>query len=71
MQAGLCDHCAWQKVIRSGRGSTFSLCTRSKVDPAFPKYPRVPVGSCPGFEARPPARDGADRHAGSARGPAG
>jgi hypothetical protein len=49
--AGLCDSCRHQKLIRTGRGSEFSMCLRSKVDPAYPKYPRVPVTQCPGYEA--------------------
>ena len=52
MQAGLCDRCAHQKVIRNTRGSTFSLCERSKADPSFPKYPPLPVVRCAGFERR-------------------
>jgi len=50
---GLCDRCVHQRVVRSGRGSVFSLCERSLDDPRYPKYPRVPVGSCPGFTQRP------------------
>ena len=50
---GLCDSCTHQRVVRSGRGSVFSLCERSLDDPRYPKYPRVPVGSCPGFVQRP------------------
>lgn len=53
MRAGLCDTCRHQKVIRTTRGSAFSLCRRSKVDPAFPKYPRLPVARCAGYEERP------------------
>ena len=49
--AGLCDSCRHQKLIRTGRGSEFSMCLRSKAEPAYPKYPRVPVGQCPGYEA--------------------
>jgi hypothetical protein len=52
VQAGLCDRCVHQKVIRNTRGSAFSLCERSKVDPAFPKYPRLPVVRCAGFDER-------------------
>jgi hypothetical protein len=40
-------------VIRNTRGSSFSLCERSKDDPAFPKYPRLPVLECRGYEPRP------------------
>jgi hypothetical protein len=39
-----------QKLIRSGRGSVFSMCLRSKTDERFPKYPRIPVERCPGYE---------------------
>ena len=52
MNAGLCDSCRHQKIIRSGRGSEFSMCLRHKTDPRFPKYPRIPVGRCPGYERR-------------------
>jgi hypothetical protein len=48
--AGLCDTCRHQRLVRTGRGSEFSLCERSKTDPSFPKYPRVPVLECRGFE---------------------
>jgi hypothetical protein len=48
--AGLCDSCRHQRLVRTGRGSEFSLCERSKTDPSFPKYPRVPVLECRGFE---------------------
>jgi hypothetical protein len=48
--AGLCDSCRHQRVVRNTRGSTFSLCERSKTDPAFPRYPRLPVIECVGYE---------------------
>ena len=51
-QAGLCDSCVHQKLIRTGRGSEFSMCLRSKDDPRYDKYPRIPVGACPGHERR-------------------
>lgn len=51
MIAGLCDSCVHQKLIRSGRGSVFSMCLRSKTDKRFPKYPRIPVEHCPGYES--------------------
>ncbi len=50
---GLCDSCLHQQLVPNTRGSVFSLCERSKTDPAYPRYPRVPVLSCPGFEPRP------------------
>jgi hypothetical protein len=49
--AGLCDSCRHQRVVRNTRGSSFSLCERSKTEPdRFPRYPRVPVTSCSGYE---------------------
>ena len=50
--AGVCDTCAHQQVVRNTRGSVFSLCLRSRTDPAYPKYPRVPVLACRGHEPR-------------------
>ncbi len=47
---GLCDGCAHQQRVPNTRGSVFSLCKRSREDPAYPRYPRVPVLRCPGFE---------------------
>ena len=49
---GLCDSCRYQRIVRSGRGSVFTMCLKSREDPAFPKYPRVPVTSCPGYERK-------------------
>jgi hypothetical protein len=46
--AGLCDTCVHQQVVRNTRGSSFSLCRLSREDPAYPRYPRVPVLACPG-----------------------
>jgi hypothetical protein len=49
--AGLCDSCRHQQIVRNTRGSVFSLCRRSKAEPdRFPRYPRLPVLSCPGYE---------------------
>ena len=50
--AGLCDSCRHQRLVPNTRGSTFSLCERSKTDPRFAKYPRIPVERCPGYEER-------------------
>jgi len=50
--AGICNACAHQQLVPNRRGSVFSLCRRSKTDPAFPRYPRIPVAECLGFERR-------------------
>ncbi len=53
VQAGLCDSCRHQQVVRNTRGSVFSLCRRSRDEPErFPRYPRLPVLACPGYETR-------------------
>jgi len=57
VKAGLCDACRWQKVIRNTRGSAFSMCRH----PELPKYPRLPVVSCSGFDQRPATGDQRER----------
>jgi hypothetical protein len=49
---GLCDGCAHQQLVPNTRGSVFSLCLRSRTDPAYARYPRLPVRECPGHEPR-------------------
>ncbi|HLM86370.1 MAG TPA: hypothetical protein VK272_09305 [Solirubrobacteraceae bacterium] len=49
---GLCATCKHQQIVRNTRGSSFSLCGRSREDPAYPRYPRLPVLACPGYEPR-------------------
>lgn len=51
---GLCGRCRHAREIRSDRGSRFILCERSRDDPRFARYPRLPVRACPGFEPLPP-----------------
>ncbi|HWH92733.1 MAG TPA: hypothetical protein VNT03_02630 [Baekduia sp.] len=48
---GLCDRCAHQKLVQSGRGSMFSMCRLGLEDPDWPKYPRMPVERCSRFAA--------------------
>jgi len=52
MGFGLCDSCVHQRIVRNTRGSVFSLCRRSRDEPEFPRYPRVPVVQCGGHETR-------------------
>jgi len=52
--AGLCDTCGHQQLVPNTRGSVFSLCRRSRSEPdRFPRYPRLPVTVCAGYEPRP------------------
>ncbi len=52
MNSGLCGSCAWVRRIENDRGSVFFHCGRSKLEPRYPKYPRLPVLRCEGYEAR-------------------
>jgi hypothetical protein len=47
-RVGLCASC--RHVQRVSARSTFYLCSRSFVNPAFLKYPPLPVVKCDGFE---------------------
>ncbi|HEX5851741.1 MAG TPA: hypothetical protein VFY36_01490 [Solirubrobacteraceae bacterium] len=51
--AGLCETCVHLREVRNTRGSTFYLCERSREDPAYPRYPRLPVLECRGHELKP------------------
>jgi hypothetical protein len=51
--AGLCNTCVHQRLVRTTRGSVFTLCGRSRDEPErFPRYPRIPVRECLGWERR-------------------
>lgn len=52
VKAGLCDRCRYQRIVSTTRGSSFSLCEKSKEDERFPKYPRIPVVACVGYSPR-------------------
>ncbi len=51
-RVGLCASCVHARRVTSGRGPTFVLCGRSQSDASYPKYPRLPVVRCDGYEAR-------------------
>ncbi len=50
--AGLCATCLHAQENRNDRGSVFLYCRKSERDPAFAKYPRLPVLRCAGYEPR-------------------
>jgi hypothetical protein len=50
--AGLCASCVHAQDVTSARGSQFVLCRLSATDPRFPKYPRLPVVACAGYQRR-------------------
>ena len=50
-EAGLCASCRHVRQIVSARGSRFYYCGRSETDPAYRKYPQLPVRECRGYQA--------------------
>jgi hypothetical protein len=50
MDPGLCSSCRWTRIVESAKGSRFYLCGRSRFDPRFARYPRIPVLRCTGHE---------------------
>ncbi len=52
IDAGLCGSCRHQRVVSTTRGTSYSLCERSREDERYPRYPRLPVPRCPGYEPR-------------------
>jgi hypothetical protein len=50
---GLCSECMHARVVDSAKGSRFWRCARHADDPRFPKYPRLPVLICEGFQPAP------------------
>jgi hypothetical protein len=49
-EPGLCATCAHCHTVTSARRSKFSLCRRAESDPAYVRYPRLPVLECRGFD---------------------
>jgi hypothetical protein len=50
---GLCASCLHARPVESAKGLQFLLCQLSQSDPRFPKYPRLPVLHCSGYEEKP------------------
>ena len=51
-EVGLCSTCSFVRLVENRRGSVFYRCGRAAEDPRFPKYPPLPVLTCPGFVAK-------------------
>jgi len=51
--AGLCAACRHARRVTSPKLSTFVRCDLNATDPRFPKYPRLPVARCEGFQPAP------------------
>jgi hypothetical protein len=54
-RAGLCADCLHAQRIASSHGSTFYRCQRADFDPAFRKYPQLPMIRCVGYVPQEPA----------------
>jgi len=52
---GLCASCLHARSLESAKGSQFLLCQLSQTDSRFPKYPRLPVLNCSGYQKDPSA----------------
>jgi hypothetical protein len=50
---GLCGSCRHSRIVISARGSRFVLCALPPPRPDWPKYPRLPVLRCEGYEREP------------------
>ena len=46
---GLCRDCRHARRVPTPK-ALYWRCARSETDPAFPKYPRLPVLACRGYE---------------------
>ena len=49
-EPGLCRTCLHPKLNETRRGTVYLRCTRAAWDTSLPRYPRLPVVTCPGFE---------------------
>lgn len=51
-EPGLCGGCRHAKLNQTRRGTVYLRCTRAAWDTTLPRYPRLPVAECAGFERR-------------------
>ncbi len=47
---GLCETCRYPRLNETRRGTAYLRCTRAAWDSRLPRYPRLPVTECAGFE---------------------
>jgi hypothetical protein len=52
---GLCGRCRFARTQVGSGGNRFWRCSRSDEDRDYPRYPRIPVITCPGFAENTPA----------------
>jgi hypothetical protein len=51
--AGLCARCRHALLRPTRRGPVYLRCAKAATDSRFPKYPRLPVLRCAGYEPDP------------------
>jgi hypothetical protein len=49
-EVGLCVTCVFARPIDSAKRSRFWLCGLHDENPSYPKYPRLPVLHCHGYQ---------------------
>jgi hypothetical protein len=54
VEAGLCGGCRHARLNQTRRGPVYLRCRLASLDPAYPRYPRLPVLSCPGYQPADP-----------------
>jgi hypothetical protein len=47
---GLCATCTHAKLNETHRGTVYLRCTRAVWDETLPRYPRLPVTDCTGYD---------------------
>lgn len=57
-EAGLCGNCRHALLNQTRRGPVYLRCQLASIDEAFPRYPRLPVLRCSGYQ--PLEQRGAD-----------
>ncbi len=50
MIAGLCAGCGHARVNQTRRGPSYLRCQLASVDATYPRYPRLPVLRCAGYQ---------------------
>jgi propionyl-CoA synthetase len=51
--AGLCASCLHARLNETRRGTAYLRCGRAAYDSRLPRYPRLPVTECAGYEPAP------------------
>ncbi len=47
---GLCAQCRWAARVPTDKARCYWRCRRSEVDTRYPRYPRLPMVVCAGYQ---------------------